>query len=133
MFPWDSQPACGVSVRILIYFFTPVTARLCVHSHHGFVVEGKALQLPQGVGGCSELLEHNEGLAPHLVRLQGHNVQDLSELGEESVERALQLCRNTNQTVKQQRDLSRAASVCPTQQPDLCPNPSFQTHTTFTF
>lgn len=66
-------------------------------AYHGLVVEGEALQLPQGVGGGGELFEDDEGLPPHLRRLHGHDVDDLPELREERVERALQLC-GTNRT-----------------------------------
>jgi len=68
----------------------PVTASP-EDSYHGLVVEGEALELPQGVGGRGELLEDDEGLAPHLHRLGGHDVDDLAELREERVQRALHL------------------------------------------
>lgn len=55
-------------------------------AHHGLVVEGESLQLAQRVGCGRQLLEHDEGLAPRLHRLHGHDVDDLAELGEERVE-----------------------------------------------
>ena len=61
-------------------------------SYHGLVVEGEALKLPERVGGGGELLEHDEGLSPHLHRLHGNDVDDLTELREERVERPLHLC-----------------------------------------
>lgn len=66
-----------------------------LQTHHGFVVERETLQLPQGVGGGGELLKDDEGLTPHLHRLHGHDVDDLTELREERVERALHLCKTT--------------------------------------
>lgn len=60
-------------------------------SHHGLVVEGEALKLPQSVGGGGQLLEDHEGLPPHPHGLQRHDADDLTELGEERVERTLQL------------------------------------------
>ena len=35
----------------------------------------------ESVGGAADLLENNEGLAAHLQRLQGHDIQDLREKG----------------------------------------------------
>lgn len=67
---------------------------LCVcFSYHGFVVEGEPLQLPEGIGGGSQLFEDHKGLTPHLHGLQGHDVDDLTKLGEEGVQGALHLCR----------------------------------------
>lgn len=60
-------------------------------AYHGLVVEGEALKLPQGVGGGGELLKDDEGLTPHPHGLHGHDVDDLTKLREERVERALQL------------------------------------------
>jgi len=66
-------------------------------AYHGLVVEGEALQLPQSVGGGGELFEDDKGLSPHLRCLHGHDVDDLTKLREERVERTLQLCgRKTN-------------------------------------
>ncbi len=62
-------------------------------AYHGLVVEGEALQLPQCVRGGGELFEDDEGLSPHLHGLHGHDVDYLTELREERVERTLQLCR----------------------------------------
>lgn len=61
--------------------------------YHGLVVEGETLQLPQRVGGGCQLFEDHEGLSPHPHRLHGHDVDNLTKLGEERVERTLQLCR----------------------------------------
>lgn len=65
-------------------------------AHHGLVVEGEALQLPQSVGGGGELLEDDEGLPPHRRSLHRHHVQDLTELRQERVEGPLQLCGTRN-------------------------------------
>lgn len=61
-------------------------------TYHGLVVEGEALQLPQSVGGGRQLFENHKRLSPHLHGLHGHNVNNLTELGEQSVEGSLQLC-----------------------------------------
>lgn len=49
-------------------------------THHGFVEEGEALELSEGVGGRGELFEHHKRLAPHLHGLQRHDVHDLAKL-----------------------------------------------------
>lgn len=61
--------------------------------YHWLVVEGETLQLPESVGGGGKFFEDDKSLSPHLHGLQGHNVNNLTKLGEESVERSLQLCR----------------------------------------
>lgn len=81
-----------------------------VPAYHGLVVEGEALQLPQGVGGGGKLFEDDEGLSPHLHRLHGHDVDDLPELGEERVERALQLCGRKMRRVQTPSQTSRHSS-----------------------
>jgi hypothetical protein len=47
--------------------------------------------LSQGVGRGGQLFEHNKGLAAHLGRLHCNDVDDLTELREQGVERPLQL------------------------------------------
>ncbi len=68
-----------------------VRVRLGVGDPHGLVVEGEALHGPDGGGGRGDLLEDDEGLAAHLERAQGHDVQDLPELREDGVERLLEV------------------------------------------
>jgi hypothetical protein len=58
---------------------------------HGLVVEGESLHGLEGGRGRVDLLEDDEGLTPHLQVLQGHDVQDLTELREDRVKRFLQL------------------------------------------
>lgn len=60
--------------------------------YHGFVVKRKSLHGSQGIGGTINLFKNNKGLTLHLHALCNQNVQDLSELGEYSVQRLLQLC-----------------------------------------
>lgn len=62
--------------------------------YHGFVVKRKSLHGSQGIGGTINLFKNNKGLTLHLHALCNQNVQDLSELGEYSVQRLLQLCWN---------------------------------------
>lgn len=68
-------------------------------AYHGLVVEGEALQLPQGVGCSRELFKDDERLSPHLHGLHGNNVDDLTELREERVQRTLQLCKTRSRQV----------------------------------
>ena len=51
----------------------------------------KYLHGPHCVGGRLDLLEDDEGLPAHLEGLEGHDVQDLTELAEDGVQGLLQV------------------------------------------
>lgn len=59
--------------------------------YHGLVVEREALHGTQGVGGTADLLEDDEGLAPHLQAPRHQDIQDLAKLGEDGIQGLLEL------------------------------------------
>lgn len=83
-------------------------------AYHGLVVEGEALQLPQCVGGSGELFEDDEGLSPHPHCLHGYDVDNLTKLREERVQRTLQLCKRKTESIANSplHDVSTSRSNC---------------------
>lgn len=62
-------------------------------TYHRFVIKGEVLHLPQGIGGCSDFIEDDPGLASEFQRLASDNVNDFPELREDSIQRFFQLCK----------------------------------------
>jgi len=51
----------------------------------------RTLHGTESIGGAADLLEDNKSLAAHLEGFQRHNVQYLAELGENGVQRLLEV------------------------------------------
>lgn len=76
------------------------TKVLLAVAHHRFVIEWEPLHGTQGIGGAVDLLEDDKGLTPHLQGAGNQNVQDLTKLREDRVQRLLQfwVTKGTNNT-----------------------------------
>lgn len=82
----------AISLHIgALHLGNDVRVSLCVLDAHGLVVEREALHGAQGIGGAGDLLEDDEGLAPHLHDPRHQDIQDLAKLGEDGIQGLLEL------------------------------------------
>ena len=64
-----------------------------IQTHHGFIIERKILHLPHSIAGRCHFKKCNPCLPSELGCLQCDNIQDLSILREQAIERPLQFCK----------------------------------------